>query len=332
MAAKPDGKKIKEGSLPSNHLWGCIQLARLGYEVAVTEPLPHFDGYRRPFPHDLKLLGLVRNWLRPEDIIYCGHTILYWLPLLKTLGVARRHLVSLMYARDKLDFSRAHSAIIALTPAAADQARKRAPKSTIAHLGWGADLSVYPRHPYNPEYLLHCGIAGRDFQTLHEATQECKQPVRLISPRRGAEEFTWPLHVKVVDGGHGYSHEDKKVTFSELVNEHYVGSAACLIVTIPNRQKDHALGFTNLIEALAMSQPIIQTRTGAVPDQIDVEKEGCGLTVSPGDPRALAAAMNEIMSNRSAAQEMGRNGRKLAETYYNIDRFANQLHELFESI
>ena len=128
---KATWKKIKEGLLPSNHLWGCIQLARLGYEVAVTEPLSHFDVYRRPFPHDLKLLGLVRNWLRPEDIIYCGHTILYWLPVLKTLGVARRHLVSLMYARDKLDFSRAHSAIIALTPAAADQARKRAPKSKV---------------------------------------------------------------------------------------------------------------------------------------------------------------------------------------------------------
>ena len=53
----------------------------------------------------------------------------------------------------------------------------------------------------------------------------------------------------------------------------------------------------------------------------------------PGDPRALAEAMNEIMRrSASAAQEMGRNGRKLCETYYNIDRFATQLHELFESL
>ena len=150
---KATWEKIKEGLLPSNHLWGCIELARLGYEVAIAEPLPHFYLYRRPFPHDLKLLGLARNWLRPDDIIYCGHTLLYWLPLLKALGALTDALVSLTYAREELDFSRTHSGIIALTSAAADQARKMAPKTKVAHLGWGADLSFYPRHPYDPEYL-----------------------------------------------------------------------------------------------------------------------------------------------------------------------------------
>jgi len=124
-------EKIKEGLLPANHLWGCIELARLGYEVAIAEPLRHFYLYRRPFPHDLKLLRLARHWLRPGDIIYCGHTLLYWLPLLKALGALNRRLVSLTYAREELDFSWTHSGIIALTTAAADQARKIAPKTKV---------------------------------------------------------------------------------------------------------------------------------------------------------------------------------------------------------
>ena len=103
---KATWEKIKEGLLPANHLWGCIELARLGYEVAIAEPLRHFYLYRRPFPHDLRLLGLARNWLRADDIIYCGHTLLYWLPLLKMLGALNRHVVSLTYAREELDFSR----------------------------------------------------------------------------------------------------------------------------------------------------------------------------------------------------------------------------------
>jgi len=31
--------KIKAGLLPSHHLWGCFELARKGYEVAIVEPI-----------------------------------------------------------------------------------------------------------------------------------------------------------------------------------------------------------------------------------------------------------------------------------------------------
>src|SRR5205085_1314576 len=81
----------------------------------------------------------------------------------------RRRIVSLLFARETLDFSEAHAGIIALTPAAADEASKLAPKTRIAHLGWGVDLKTFPSLPYNPKWILHCGIAGRDFHVLHGA-------------------------------------------------------------------------------------------------------------------------------------------------------------------
>lgn len=321
--------RMKQGLVPTHHLWGCLELVQMGYEVALAEAVPDFLP-RHPLPHDLKLLKVVRSWLRRDDIVYCGHNVLFWIPFLHSLGFHRRHIVSLLFAREPLDFPGAHTGVIALTPTASAQARRLAPKARHVHLGWGVDLAEYPRHPYRPEYFLHCGIAGRDFPTLHAATMRCIHRVRIIAawPLPGV---TWPNHVEIVDGGRGFNHEAKKVTFPELVNEHYARAAGSLIVTIPNPGMDHALGFTNLIEALAMSQPIIHTRTGALADEIDVEKAGCGIAIPPSDPAALAEAMNAIMQDPVRAGQMGRRGRELSERHYNITRYAGELHRFFET-
>src|SRR5436190_1267650 len=47
-------EKMKQGLVPGHHLWGCLELVRMGYEVALAEPLPDFNIRRRPFPHDLR--------------------------------------------------------------------------------------------------------------------------------------------------------------------------------------------------------------------------------------------------------------------------------------
>lgn len=324
--------QVKSGEMPSHHLWGCVELVQMGYEVALAEPVPDFNLRRRPLPHDLTLLQTVRSWLRRDDIIYCGHNVLHWIPFLRGLGLFRRHIVSLLFAYEPLDFPGAHTGVIALTPTAAEQAARLAPKAKISHLGWGASHHSYPSHPYNPSYVLHCGIAGRDFKTLNEASFRTRQRIRFIAPGM-LPGLTWPENVEVVDSGHGFNHEKekKKVTFSELLFEHYARSAASLIVTIPNPKKDHALGFTNLIEALAMAQPIIHTQTGALADEIDVEKHGCGIGVPPGDAGALAEAMDFIMNNPSRAQAMAVASRRLCESHYNIRRYAQDLHRFFQS-
>src|ERR1044071_4583807 len=100
-------EKIKQGLLPTHQFLGCVELVRMGYEVCFAEPLPDFYLYRRPLPHDLKLLKVVRSWLGADGIVYCGHNVLYWLPFLRVLGVHRQRIVSLLYAREPLDFSRA---------------------------------------------------------------------------------------------------------------------------------------------------------------------------------------------------------------------------------
>ena len=83
---------------------------------------------------------------------------------------------------------------------------------------------------------------------------------------------------------------------------------------------------------MAMGRPVIVTRTGALPTEIDVEESGCGLHVPPEDPDALAAAVELLAKDPERAQAMGQTGRRLCEDYYNIARYASELHQFFESL
>lgn len=327
-------EKIKKGLVPSHHLRGCLQLVRMGYEVALAEPLDNFYfSYRRiPLPHDLKFFQMVRSWLGPEGIIFCGHNVLYWIPLLRVLGALRCRVVSNLWAREDLNFSRSHSGIIALTQAAAEQARKLAPNVKVAHLGWGADLTAFPRLEYNPEAFLSCGITLRDFHTLSNAAARCSHSLRVICPGL-SEALTWSSNVQLIDGGRGWNADDsKKLTFQQLLHEYYARSAGSLIIVKKDPTQSGAIGCTELLEVLAMARPVILTRTGALPTEIDVEKAGCGLFVPPEDPGALAEAIEAIGNDPKRAEAMGQKGRELVERYYNIERFANDLHKFFESL
>lgn len=326
-------KKIKAGMIPPHHLRGCLELARLGYEVALAEPVPdHWKFRRRPVPHDLPLLKLALSWLGRDGIIFCGHNVLVWAPFFKTLRILRCHLVSQLFGREELPFCRAHSGIIGLTPDAADYARKLAPKVKVAHLGWGADLTVFPKLPYRPEAFFSCGITLRDHRTISLAAARSRRQFEVISPGIDST-ITWPPNVKVMDGGRGWNHEDKKVSYSDLLHKHYGRSAGSLLILQKHPYVEStAAGFTELIEVMAMARPIIATRAAVLAAEIDIEKAGWGIFVPYEDSGALAEAVEFMGNNPTIAEEMGMRGRQLAETHYNTARYAKDLHEFFESL
>jgi glycosyltransferase involved in cell wall biosynthesis len=319
--------KIKQGMLPRHHLWGCFELVKKGYEVALAEPLPDFYLYRNPFPHDFRLLRIVCSWLGRDGIVYCGHNVLYWLPFLRALGAVRCHIVSLLFAREPLDFGRAHRGVIALTAAGAEHARKLAPNAKVGHLGWGADLKAFPRLSYRPDWFLSCGITQRDHATLSAAAARSRSSVRLIVPEL-PENISWPENVSIVTSRNG----GEAVAYADLLLDQYARCAASLIILKYDPVEYTAVGMTNLIEAMAMSRPVIVTRTGALPTEIDVERSGCGVFVPPRDPGALAEAIDALADDRARARAMGEQGRRLCESHYNIERYADELHEFFTSL
>jgi len=87
--------------------------------------------------------------------------------------------------------------------------------------------------------------------------------------------------------------------------------SASNVSILPSKDSSEGFGLT-LLEANATSLPVIASRVGGIPS---VVKDGYnGILVPPNDPQALSKAIRTMITNPKKAREMGRNGRKFAET------------------
>jgi len=81
-------------------------------------------------------------------------------------------------------------------------------------------------------------------------------------------------------------------------------------LVLPACQRSEAYGLCQ-VEAMAAATPVISTELGTGTSFVNRHGE-TGLVVPPRDPRALAAAMNEILGDDKRRQTMGRNARARA--------------------
>ena len=85
-----------------------------------------------------------------------------------------------------------------------------------------------------------------------------------------------------------------------------------------------------LMEALAMEIPVVASRIMGVPEL--VEDGISGLLVPPGEPRALADALRELLGDPERRAAMGRAGRARIVTDFDARGSARQLEDLFTSV
>jgi alpha-maltose-1-phosphate synthase len=89
------------------------------------------------------------------------------------------------------------------------------------------------------------------------------------------------------------------------------------------------LGIVNL-EAMACGTAVVGSRVGGVPEVVaDGET---GLLVPPGDPAALAGAINVLLADEPLAAQMGRLGRARAETEFGWASVAAQTAALYAEL
>ena len=89
------------------------------------------------------------------------------------------------------------------------------------------------------------------------------------------------------------------------------------------------LGIVNL-EAMACGTAVVGSKVGGIPE---VVADGqTGLLVPPGDPAALAQAVNELVTDERQAAEMGRRGRARAEAEFGWASIAAQTAGLYAEL
>ena len=320
----------KAGTYPGHHLWGVTGLEAHGFEALV----PPFSGL--PRLNRLMTRYLPDSWgdcdqqvraaLRLDyDIVYsaCQFTT-GLLARLRNVGLFRKPIVALLHHAMADDassraFLRGHDHLLCLNRRVHDQLVEvfRVPKERAELVEWGPELEFYRAAPgdagLESAVVVSIGKTARDHDTLAAALQG--SPLTSLVVGTPPTQVAVPAAMKVVPV---YEHSPH-MPYREVVRLCH----GARIIAIPLIASCGLTGLTSLFDAMAVGRPVVITRNPFI--DIDVEAEGLGFSVEPGDVAGWRRAMDTLAGDATLCREMGSRARALAERRYNIGRFTTQL-------
>lgn len=85
-----------------------------------------------------------------------------------------------------------------------------------------------------------------------------------------------------------------------------------------------------VMQAFAMGLPVVSTETGSIPD---VVKNGeTGFVVPSHNAELLAKRIGEIIQDPEGGRDMGRNGRRMVEEEFSLDRMMDRLEAVYRAV
>lgn len=82
------------------------------------------------------------------------------------------------------------------------------------------------------------------------------------------------------------------------------------------------------VEWMAAGRPLVATSVGCLPEY--VPDGGAGLLVPPGDPKAMAGAMVQLLGDAALRRRLGQGARRRFESAFGMGRFVKETEELYE--
>ena len=130
----------------------------------------------------------------------------------------------------------------------------------------------------------------------------------------------------------GDSNAAARVHFAGAVSDPELAALyhACDLFVLPSVTRAEAFGMVQ-IEAMACGKPVVST---SVPSGVPwVNQHGCtGLVVPPGDPPALAAAIESLAADPLLRQRMGDAGRRRVAAEFTADRMAQRTLAVYHDV
>jgi len=102
-----------------------------------------------------------------------------------------------------------------------------------------------------------------------------------------------------------------------------IADASCFVMS----SREEGLG-TSVLEAMALGIPVASTTAGGLPEML---QDGAGLLVSPGDPAALAAAVERLVLEPTLARDVTRTARQQVE-HFTAARMAEAVRSVYRSL
>lgn len=157
---------------------------------------------------------------------------------------------------------------------------------------------------------------------------------------RAMKRLPRPCHLVVIGQGNLKSRYEseaaqldlkRQVTFAGFVSQAELPTYFQLVdaLVLPSLNEAEAFGLV-LLEAMACGVPVIASRLPGVREL--VREREVGLLTNPGDELALAAALEEMLSDGSAAQAMGQRGAALVERAYRWPAIGERLRQMYRTM
>ncbi|HEX5828692.1 MAG TPA: glycosyltransferase [Candidatus Limnocylindrales bacterium] len=115
------------------------------------------------------------------------------------------------------------------------------------------------------------------------------------------------------------------VTFTGRRDDIPAVTASFDVAVLPSYRE--AQGLT-ILEAMALSRPVVASNVGGIPEMITHEKTG--LLVPPHDPPALAAAIVRLLRDHQLADTLGRAGHDLVHDRFCVQLMAKAVEALYD--
>ena len=116
---------------------------------------------------------------------------------------------------------------------------------------------------------------------------------------------------------------DNAISYSELKDYYSESIAVCIPL---NDDPEDTCGYTELLESMAMSKPIIKAKTGCL--DVNVERKNVGYYYEPCNAYDLSNKIKLLHNSPNTAKRLGMNGKKLVEEKYNIDVYSYKIKNL----
>ena len=181
-------------------------------------------------------------------------------------------------------------------------------KSKCELLNWGADISYLDKLEFEEvcednRYFISTGLENRDLDFLVDAFREIDYCLDIYCYESMLNTDNLPRNIRV-----HFINPDKLTHFYTAIK---TKNALAVIVPLNKAGLKYCTGHTSIVEAMALSVPVIVTDNPYHP--IDVEKEGIGFKYKYGNRKSFLHALCAMASESEKAREMGQRGRILAE-------------------
>lgn len=328
-------REWKQGIFPAHFLYGALQLEQHGIDVVWHDQIHIYKRFRDTIKATWKILTCREQY----DVLYATHTrgiepiillhaiglyrrpIVVWhhQPIVPAKNILRESLARLFYkGMDHMFFFSQKLIDDSLRSQKAD-----ANRMSMAH--WGADMDFYDNLPYDKTEsipFISTGKELRDFPTLIEAFNDTQLPLTIFVQRQLQPEFDKiPILSSHIDIHYG----DRLMPY-EIAQK--VAQSKCVCICC--RKSNYTVGLTTVVEAMALGLPILCTRNLQMP--MDIEAEGIGMWIEPGDLKGWEQALQYISTHPEEARAMGKRGKALANKYYNVNQCAADVSKVLKKI